>query len=698
MRLGRRYKRVKYKSRKGKISFRFRGRRRYIKPYIRIKRRWCRIRRRRGRVTVKLRGRYRRFKLIRGIPAFRKGRKWRRIRYRTRISRRRRRQRKRKYRRNLRRLRRLRRYRRRMRRRRRRIRRSRRRNSSFMIYYHRKRRVVFRWKGRLTFRLGGRRRRIRLSRGQLYYYFRRAWRHVPMKKYRLYVYSRRRWRPILIRRGKLNVRFGRRYIPIRVTTKGTSINLKGRWVPLKRRRRARPRKRPWRRGRRYGQRRPSVMRLYLGRRWRSVYQSRGKFFFRYRRKTCSLRFVRGSVSYFFGRRWYRISPVSKLRIRVKGRFRRVRIVRKNIYVTYRRKRTPIRIIYGKIRFYSKRKWRRISTLRGRRTRRRQRLRKLRRYWRRFRRRRRMRRHRYRKRNGRIFFRWGRKFNLVRSKKGRLRFRIGTKYYFLRIRDKRGIWIRSGRKPWSLIRRPIRRLKMYVRGKLRWIYPRKGRLMVYYKRRGRPIRFRNGRPFVWLHRRWKGLRVRSNYAKMRIRIGGVLRIIHRVKGQWTVHYQGKSRKIKLRGRRFGIRVGGKWKYIPARGGALQIRYGRMWRRVRNCCNKLKAVLRGRLRRIRLRYGKAKMRGKKGWSRLLRKGFGKFRLKRLRDQPVAQTTIQEGDQPQGSDTIDPSPATNKSPGSQVFDSPPTAADREVPPQSITDEISRETGSTMNVNDYL
>ena len=151
----------RYKSRKGKISFTFKGRRRYIKPYIRIRKRWCRIRRRRGKITVRVRGRYRRFKLLRGTPAFRKGRKWRRIRYRGRISRRRRHQRRRKYLRKLRKLRRFRRYRRRMRRKRRRIRRSKRLSSSFMIYYRGKRRVVFRWKGRLTFRLGGKRRRIR---------------------------------------------------------------------------------------------------------------------------------------------------------------------------------------------------------------------------------------------------------------------------------------------------------------------------------------------------------------------------------------------------------------------------------------------------------------------------------------------------------------------------------------------------------
>ena len=144
-----------------------------------------------------------------------------------------------------------------------------------------------------------------------------------------------------------------------------------------------------------------------------------------------IRFVRGSVSYYFGRRWYRISSTARIRIRVKGRFRRVKRVRRNISVLYRGKTSPIRFIYGKIQFYYKRMWRRISTIRGRRARRRQRQRNVRRYWRRFRRRRRRRRRRYGKRNGRIFFRLGRKFYLVRSKKGRLSFRVGTKYYFLR---------------------------------------------------------------------------------------------------------------------------------------------------------------------------------------------------------------------------------------------------------------------------
>ena len=128
---------------------------------------------------------------------------------------------------------------------------------------------------------------FRLSRGKLYYYFQRAWRHVPMKRYRLYVFRRRMWRRIVIQRGKLKARFGKRYRPILVNNKGTYMYLRRRWLPLKRRRRVKPRRRPWRRYRR--RRRYVVMRVNVGGRWRSVYQRRGKFFFRYRRKNCSLR-------------------------------------------------------------------------------------------------------------------------------------------------------------------------------------------------------------------------------------------------------------------------------------------------------------------------------------------------------------------------------------------------------------------------
>ena len=170
--------------------------------------------------------------------------------------------------------------------------------------------------------------------------------------------------------------------------------------------------------------------------------------------------------------------------------------------------------------------------------------------------------------------------------------------------------------------------MFVRGKLRWIYPRKGRLMVHYKRRGRLIRFRRGRPKVWLNKKWKGFRRRKNYVKMRLRYAGKWRYVKRWRGRWTIKYRNRRVRVTLRGRRFGIRIGRRWRYLPARGGTLQIRYGRMWRRVRNCCNKLRAVLRGRLRRIRLRYGKAKVRGRKGWRAIRRKGRRRFRFRRLR----------------------------------------------------------------------
>lgn len=170
--------------------------------------------------------------------------------------------------------------------------------------------------------------------------------------------------------------------------------------------------------------------------------------------------------------------------------------------------------------------------------------------------------------------------------------------------------------------------MYVRGKLCWIYPLKGRLLVRYKRKGRPIHFRRGRPLIWFRNKWKGFRRRKAYVKMRLRYRGMWRPVKKWRGRWTIKYQGRKRRITLRGRRFGIRIGGRWKYVPSRGGALQVRYGRIWRRVRNCCNKLRAVLRGRLRRIRLRYGKARMRGRKGWSKLLRKDVRRFSLRKFR----------------------------------------------------------------------
>ena len=72
--------------------------------------------------------------------------------------------------------------------------------------------------------------------------------------------------------------------------------------------------------------------------------------------------------------------------------------------------------------------------------------------------------------------------------------------------------------------------------------------------------------------------------------------------------------------------------------------------------------------------------------------------LLDQPAAQTTIQQADEPQAPNSIDPSPSADTPASSQAFDSPPTAADQETTAPSITNEMNRETGDTMNVNDYL
>lgn len=70
----------------------------------------------------------------------------------------------------------------------------------------------------------------------------------------------------------------------------------------------------------------------------------------------------------------------------------------------------------------------------------------------------------------------------------------------------------------------------------------------------------------------------------------------------------------------------------------------------------------------------------------------------DQTPAQNSAQTADEQNVPNSIDPSTFTDTSPTSQVFDSPPTAADQESPSASISKEMSKETGATMNVNDYL
>lgn len=129
----------------------------------------------------------------------------------------------------------------------------------------------------------------RYKNGRFQYFYRRAWRRVPKRRYRLFARVRRRWRKIVIRRRRPVVRIGRRYSGIRVTSKRIFIRRRRRWLRLKRRRRVRRRRLPWRRGRRTRRRRYGVMRLRVGRFWRPVYQRRGKFFFRYGRKSYRLK-------------------------------------------------------------------------------------------------------------------------------------------------------------------------------------------------------------------------------------------------------------------------------------------------------------------------------------------------------------------------------------------------------------------------
>lgn len=142
----------------------------------------------------------------------------------------------------------------------------------------------------------------------------------------------------------------------------------------------------------------------------------------------------GVVTYRRGRRWHHVRNVRrKLRIRVKGCYRHVVRVGKTLRVVYKRRTRPIRFLYGKLRFFYKKRWRRPSTRRARLAKRRRKRRRLLRFWRRFRRRkrRRRRRRRYGLRDGRIVFNYGGRFRRVRRRGGRLRFRVGTKYYGFR---------------------------------------------------------------------------------------------------------------------------------------------------------------------------------------------------------------------------------------------------------------------------
>ena len=150
----------RYSNRKGTIVFRYQKRWRYLRRIqFLVKHEWRRTRRYRGKIRVFVGGRYRLIRFRGGRPAYRVRRRWRRISYRYRKKgQRSRRQRRRRFRRKRRR---IRRNRRRNRRRIRRLRRYRRRTTPFKIYYRGKTRKIFKWKGRLTFRLGGRRRRIR---------------------------------------------------------------------------------------------------------------------------------------------------------------------------------------------------------------------------------------------------------------------------------------------------------------------------------------------------------------------------------------------------------------------------------------------------------------------------------------------------------------------------------------------------------
>ena len=212
---------------------------------------------------------------------------------------------------------------------------------------------------------------------------------------------------------------------------------------------------------------------------------------------------------------------------------------------------------------------------------------------------------------------------------------GVVFFFLHLSFHR---IRKGRifvgrlrgrfKPFSHL---VRRLKMFFHGYWHWVYPRRGLLNVYFRRKRRPFRVNNnGKPQLFYKNRWFGFGRRKVPLIMRLRYRNSWRAVVKRKGRWCIRVGAGYRKLILRGHRFGVRINGRWQYLQARN-RLQIRFRNRWRWVRNCCNRLRAVLHGKLRRIRLRGGQAMYKTNNGKWRSIRSGSFRsvsFRLRRIR----------------------------------------------------------------------
>lgn len=300
----------------------------------------------------------------------------------------------------------------------------------------------------------------------------------------------------------------------------------------------------------------------------------------------------------------------------------------------------------------------------------------------------------------LLFKFGGKLRPVLRKGRQLRFRYRRRIYKLRIRKGR-IFVgrlRGRFKPFSHL---VRRLKMFFHGYWHWVYPRRGLLNVYFRRKRRPFRVNNnGKPQLFYKNRWFGFGRRKVPLIMRLRYRNSWRAVVKRKGRWCIRVGAGYRKLILRGHRFGVRINGRWQYLQARN-RLQIRFRNRWRWVRNCCNRLRAVLHGKLRRIRLRGGQAMYKTNNGKWRSIRSGSFRsvsFRLRRIRDQPLSDNSTQPMEQLNQSNPVDPSTLANTSAKPLVDDSPQTAADQEVPPESITNQMSKQAGETMAVNDNL
>lgn len=119
-----------------------------------------------------------------------------------------------------------------------------------------------------------------------------------------------------------------------------------------------------RRGRRRSRRRPSV-RVRLGRRFYGVIPRGRKNYIRYKRKLIRVKITYGRVGIYYRRRWTWRSKSRIVQIYVNRKWRYTVKRGRRFLVRYRKRLRPVRCGRGKVRIRVRKRWRRIKRRRRR---------------------------------------------------------------------------------------------------------------------------------------------------------------------------------------------------------------------------------------------------------------------------------------------------------------------------------------------